>query len=125
MASLLLSTEDINSFHVYRNKRLSKIPLDLLHIEPIREPTPSVSLEGSSKENSEEETQEKSTHESEHSERQSKNGGGNTNKESKKDTIGSTKETDEQALAKKQAEVDSTSTQLGKAPIIDLEQEWE
>ena len=68
MASLLLAPEDINSFHVYRNKRLSKVPLDLLQIEPLRKPIPSVSLEGSSKENPEEETQEKSTHESEHSE---------------------------------------------------------
>jgi len=59
---------------VYRNKRLLKVPLDLLQIEPIREPTPSISLEGSSKENSEEETQEKSTHESEHSEQKSQNG---------------------------------------------------
>lgn len=63
LASLLLTPEDINAFYVYKNKRLTKVPLDLLHIEPIREPTPNISLEGSSKENSQEETQEKSTHE--------------------------------------------------------------
>lgn len=49
MESLLLTLEDVKDFHVYRKKRLLKVPLDLLQIEPIREPTPSVSLEGSSK----------------------------------------------------------------------------
>lgn len=51
MASLLLTSVDVEAFHVYRKKRLLKVPLDLLQIEPIRELTPSVSLEGSSKEN--------------------------------------------------------------------------
>lgn len=125
MTSLLLTLEDINDSHVYKKKRLFKVPLYLLQIEPIREPTLSVSLEGRSKENFEEETQEKSTHESEHSEPQSQNGGGNTNRESEKDTTRSTKDTTEQALAKKQEMVASTSAQSGKALIIALEQEWE
>lgn len=56
LASLQLIPYDINAFHVYRNKRLLKVPLDLLQIEPIRELTPSVSLDGSSEENSNEET---------------------------------------------------------------------
>ena len=30
MESLLLTPKDINYFHVYRNMRLSKVPLDLL-----------------------------------------------------------------------------------------------
>lgn len=68
MASLVLTPDDINDFHVYKEKGLLKVPLDLLQIEPIREPTPSISLEGSSKENSKEETQGRSMHESEHSE---------------------------------------------------------
>lgn len=59
LASLQLSPDDINAFHVYRNKILLNVTLDLLQIEPIREITPSVSLEGSSKENFDEEMQEK------------------------------------------------------------------
>ena len=72
MASLIFAPDDVEAFHVYKNMRLNKVQLDLLQIEQISEPTPSVSLEDSSKENSEEnsevETQERSTHESEHSE---------------------------------------------------------
>ena len=74
MASIIFASYDVEAFHVYIKRRL-KVPLDLLHIEPIREPTPSVSLEDISKCNSEEDTQERSTHESEHSEHQSQNGG--------------------------------------------------
>ena len=48
----LFDPEELEAFHEYRERRLLKVPLDLLHIEPIREPTPSVSLEGSFKENS-------------------------------------------------------------------------
>ena len=58
MASLIFTPDDVKNFHVYRKRRLLKVPLDLFQIEPIREPTPDVSLEDSSKENSEEETQE-------------------------------------------------------------------
>ena len=72
MASLLFAPDDVEAFHVYIKRRLNKVPLDLLHIEPIREPTPSVSLEDNSKENFKEnskaETQKRSTHELEHSE---------------------------------------------------------
>lgn len=78
MASLLFDPEDLEDFHEYRERRLLKVPLDQLQIEPIREPTPSVSLQESSKENSkddsEAESQEKSTKESEKSEQQLKNG---------------------------------------------------
>jgi len=77
----LLTPDDLRAFHVYSEKRLLKVPWDLLWIEPIREPTPNVSLENTSKENYEEETQERSTHELKHLEQQSQNGGGNTNKD--------------------------------------------
>ena len=50
MAQILLDREDLETFYSYREKRLSKVPLDQLLIEPIREPTPSVSIEGDSKE---------------------------------------------------------------------------
>jgi len=55
LASTLLTPDDLIYFHVYREKRLLKVPLNLLQIEPIREPTPSVILDEISKEHSEEE----------------------------------------------------------------------
>jgi len=88
MASLLFDPEDLEAFHEYRERRLLKVPLDQLQIELIREPTPIISLEESSRENSkddsEAESQEKSTRESEKSEKQSQNGGSKS-KELEKD----------------------------------------
>ena len=52
MEQLLSNREDLENFYNYRERRLSKVPLDQLLIEPIREPTPSVGLEGDSKGNS-------------------------------------------------------------------------
>lgn len=63
--------------------------------------------------------------ESEHSEQLSKNVGGNTNKESEKDTAEATENKTEQASTKKQVEIVSTSTQSGKSPIIGLKHERE
>jgi len=81
LASILLTPDDVKPFHVYREKRLLKVPLYLLDIEPIGEATPNVSLEDSSKESSKEETQERYTHELEHIEKKSQNVGGNTKKD--------------------------------------------
>ena len=50
MAQLLFDREDLENVYSYRERRLSKVPLDQLLIEPIREPTPSVTIEGDSKE---------------------------------------------------------------------------
>ena len=52
-------------FKIYRERRLTTIPLDNLRLEPAREPTPSVSLNGSSdtdgsKSKSDKETSERS-----------------------------------------------------------------
>ena len=43
-----LSPEQFQEFKVYRERRLTTIPLENLRLEPAREPTPSVSLSGSS-----------------------------------------------------------------------------
>lgn len=68
MAQLLFDQEDLEEFYSYREIRLAMVPLDQLLIEPIREPTPSVTIEGDSKENSKSdsgvESQEKSIEES-------------------------------------------------------------
>ena len=68
MAQLLSDQEDLEKFYNYRERRLSMVPLDQLLIEPIREPTPSVTIEGDSKEKSKSdfgaESQEKSIGES-------------------------------------------------------------
>ena len=52
ISSLLFAPDDLEAFREYRERILLKVPLDLLQIEPIREPTPSVSLEVRSKGNS-------------------------------------------------------------------------
>jgi len=48
MAQLLFDREYLENFYSYKESMLSKVPLDQLLIEPIREPTPSVSGSGSS-----------------------------------------------------------------------------
>lgn len=68
MPQLLLDHEDLEKFYSYRERMLTMVPLDQLLIEPIREPTPSMTIEGNSKENSKSnsgaESQEKSIGES-------------------------------------------------------------
>lgn len=64
MAQIQFDQEKIQKFNNYREQRLTKVPLDQLCIEPIREPTPNVSISGSSEEeksksNSEKELAEK------------------------------------------------------------------
>ena len=52
MEQLLFDHEDLEKFYNYKERRLAMVPLDQLLIEPIREPTPSVTIEGDSNENS-------------------------------------------------------------------------
>lgn len=96
MAQLLFDREDLETFYEYRERMITKVPLDQTFIEPIRDPTPSVSLEGDSKENyktdSGVESQEKSTKESE----KSSQNGKNKSRESEKDTTQSTEKKVEQ-----------------------------
>lgn len=101
MAQLLSDCEDLETFYEYKERRLTKVPLDQLLIEPIRESTPSVSLERDSKESSKTdsraESQEKSTRESE----KSSQNGKSRSRELEKDTTQSTENTAEQTLASK------------------------
>jgi len=60
MASLIFSPDDLEAFREYRERRLLKVPLDLLQVQPIREPTPNVSLEESMRGNSKEYSEAKS-----------------------------------------------------------------
>jgi len=68
MAQISFDQEDLENLYSYREKRLAMVPFDQLLIEPIRESTPSVSIDGDSKEkskpNSKEESREKSIGES-------------------------------------------------------------
>jgi len=43
-----LPPTEFQEFKIYRERRLANIPLDKLHLEPMREPTPSIRLSGSS-----------------------------------------------------------------------------
>ena len=51
-ARIVFDQENLQKFDNYKKQRLSKVPLDQLLIEPIREPTPSVSISEGSKEKS-------------------------------------------------------------------------
>ena len=48
LAQTQLSPKYFQEFKVYKERRLTTIPLETLCLEPAREPTPSVSLSGSS-----------------------------------------------------------------------------
>ena len=52
MAQILFDQEYLQTFDNYRKRRLSKVPLDQLLIEPVRDPTPSANIGGDSKEKS-------------------------------------------------------------------------
>lgn len=39
---------EFQEFKIYMERRLANIPLEKLHLEPVREPNPSISLSGSS-----------------------------------------------------------------------------
>jgi len=101
MAQLFFDREDVETFYEYRERRLKKVPLDQLLIEPIRDPTLSVSIEDDSTENSKTdsgvESQEKPTRESHKSSQNGKSRSG----ESEKDTTQSTEKTTEQTSASK------------------------
>ena len=71
MASNRISVAYIKSFHEYINKRLETVPLDLLQIKEISEPTPSISLDDDAKDMFEDESQEKSIKDLEHSQHKS------------------------------------------------------
>lgn len=60
LASLLFSPDDLEAFHDYKERILLQVPFDPLQVEPIREPTPTVSLDESSRENSKENSEAKS-----------------------------------------------------------------
>jgi len=98
MAQLLFDQEYLEKFYSYRERRLTMVPLDQLLIEPIREPTPSVTIEGDSKKNSKSnygvESQGKSIMESRHS---SQNG----KRKSIEDTSQSTQKIPKEASASK------------------------
>ena len=118
MAQLLFDYEDLENFYSYREKRLSKVPLDQLLIEPIRKPTPSVIIEGDSKENSKTDSREESQ------EKSSQNGKSRS-RELEKDTTQSTEKIVEQTSTSKQNEIHATSTPRIKPLVIDLEEEWD
>ena len=63
-AQAQLSLEEFQEFKLYRERRLIPIPLDNLRLEPAREQTPSVSLNGGS---STGKSKSKSDRDSEHS----------------------------------------------------------
>ena len=54
-SSSQLSQDDLEAFQVYINKRLQRVPLNLLTIEDVNRTTPSISLDNEEKDVSEDE----------------------------------------------------------------------
>jgi len=50
-AQMQFPPAEFQEFKIYRERRLANIPLDKLRLEPVREPSPSISLSGSSRTN--------------------------------------------------------------------------
>ena len=55
-ASSQLNQDDLEAFQIYRNKRLERVPLNLLTIEDFNRPTPSIILDNEAKDMSEDES---------------------------------------------------------------------
>ena len=86
MAQILFDQEGLQTFDNYRKRRLSKVPMDQLLIDPIRDPTLGTSIDGYSKEKSKTNSGNESAENSvEQSEKTSKNEH-NKSEESSKDT---------------------------------------
>lgn len=120
-SKIVFDQEGLQNFDKYRKQRLSKVPLDQLLIEPIREPTPSVSISEDSKEKSKTSSEKESAEKS----RDQSKSAHSKSEESIKDTTQSTAKADQQALSPKQAEVPTPLTKQINPLVIDLEGEWE
>lgn len=74
-ASNQLNQDDLEAFQTYINKRLERIPLNLLTIEDVNRPTPSISLHNEAKDMSEDESaqSEHQPHNWDHSKNESEN----------------------------------------------------
>lgn len=122
MAQIQFDQEKLQEFNRYREQRLANVPLDKLHIEPIREPTPNISRSGSSREGK---SKSKSEREStKKSDKQSKIDH-NRSEASIKDTVQSIEKHDQWVLSPKQAETPAPLTKPTSPIIVDLEKEWE
>ena len=114
-----LSPPDFQQFKLYRERILIPIPLDNLRLEPVREQTPSVSLNGSS---STSKSKSKSDRDSEHSNKS--NGKEDKMEESIKDSAQSKELSQQQILTSQQTNPPPTNVQ--QQPItIELDKEWE
>lgn len=118
-AQLQLSPEDFQKFMVYRERRLASIPLEKLRLSA-REPTPSVSLSGSSSTNGSKSMSKQEI--PEHSKR-SRNDQ-DRSEDSAKDTAQSMELLQQQVIASPQR--DPPPLVIETAPVMtELDKEWE
>ena len=118
---ILSDQEGLQNFENYIKHRLSRVPLDQLFIEQIRDPTLSIIISDDSIEKSKTGSEKEST---EKSRNQSKNKH-SKNKESIKDTAQSIAKSNQQISLIKQVEASTPLTKQRKPLVIDLEGEWE
>ena len=121
MAQIQFPPAEFKEFKLYRERRLENIPLDKLHLEPIREPTPCISISGSSGTN-----KSKSKYGKESPE-QSKQSESDHNKSegSVRDTAQSKENSEQQVLLPIQVKVRAPLIQPTKLVRTELEKDWE
>lgn len=95
MAQMLFDQEGLQTFDKYRRKRLSKVPLKQLLIEPVRDPTLGISISGDSKEKSKTSSEDESTEKSGDQSKITSENEHNKSEESIKDTAQSTTKFDQ------------------------------
>lgn len=121
MAQIQFPPAEFHEFKLYIERRLANIPLDKLRLEPIRDPTPSVSLSGSL---GTDKFESKSRKESlEHSKRSESDH--NKIEGSVRDNAQSKERLEQQVLMTPQVKVPPPLIQAPKPVKTKLDKEWE
>jgi len=125
MAQILFDQECLQEFDNYMIRRLSRVPLDQLIIEPMRDPTLSASIDGDSKEKSKENSRNESIEKYVNRFEKTSKNQHNKSEELIKYIAQSIAKSDQQSSLVKQVEASTSLTKQAKLLVIDLEEEWE
>lgn len=120
MSQIQFDQGKLQEFNRYREQRLENVPLDKLCIEPIREPTPSISISGSS---GEENSKSKSERESAEKSNKQSNSEHSRSEGSIKGIAQSIETPDQQVLSPKQVETPGPLAKPTSPIVVDREKE--
>lgn len=121
MALIHFPPAEFQEFKLYRERRLANIPLDKLRLEPIREPTPSISFSGSS---GTDKSRSKSRKESPKCSKRSESDH-NKSEGSIRDTAQSKECPEQQVLTTPQVKVPPPIIQPSRPVRTEMDKEWE